>query len=124
MSANWGIWMSDNDGPNQIHAAMRCLDMEMGPFMEVSDFRYGLKTILGGTTCLKGYINFYSNQDEDCVRLILLGFIINPVNRLDVIEVCHFLSNHCYWTKWGIRQPEPGDHHIEITVECYYHEVI
>ena len=30
MSANWEIWMFDYDGPNQFHAAMTCLDKEMG----------------------------------------------------------------------------------------------
>ena len=92
--------------------------------MEVSDFRYGLETIPDGTTCLKGYINFHINQDEDSARLILPGFNVNPVNHLDVFEICHFLSNHCYWTKRGLRQPEPSDHHIGITVKCFYYKVI
>ena len=96
MCANWEIWMFDNDGPNQIHAAMKRLDKEMGPFIEESSFRYDLETILGGTTCFKSYINFYSNQGEDSVRVILPGFSVNPINCLDDIEICHFFSNHCY----------------------------
>ena len=50
--------MYENDGPNQMHGAMRLLDREMGPFMEINHFRYGLKTIAGGTNCLMGHINF------------------------------------------------------------------
>ena len=54
MSANWEIWMFDKESPNQICVAMRCSDKDIGPFMEVCAFRYGLETIFGGTTCLKG----------------------------------------------------------------------
>ena len=124
MSANWEFWMFDNDGPNQMRAAMRHLDREMGPFMEINHFRYGLQTIVGGTNCLKGYINFFTNQDEDKVRAMLPGFNINPVNRLEVIELHHYLSNYCYWSKLGVRQSEPGKHIIVVYVECHYHDVV
>ena len=124
MSANWEFWMYDNDGPNQLHGAMRQLDREMGPFMEMNHFMYGLQSIAGRTTCLKGYINFFTSQDEDEVRAMLPGFNINPVNRLDVIEIRHFLSNHCYWTKTGWRQSEHAEHVIKVTVECHYHDVV
>ena len=96
MSANWEFWMYDNDGLNQLHGAMRYLDKEMGPFMEINHFRYGLQTIPGGTNCFKGYIIFNNNQDKDEVRAMFPGFNIHAFNRLDVIEICHYLSNHCY----------------------------
>ena len=92
--------------------------------MEMHHFKYGLQTNAGGTTCLKGYINFNTNQDEDEVRAMFPGFIINPVNHLDVIEIGHFLSNQCYWTKTTWRQSEPAEHIINITVECHYHDVV
>ena len=82
--------MFDKDGPNQICIVMRHLDKEMGPFMEVSDFKYGLATILGNTTCLKRYISFYTNQDEDSVRLLLPRFNVNSVNHLDVLKFVIF----------------------------------
>ena len=88
-------------------AAMRHLDREMGPFMEINHFRYGLQTIVGRTNCLKGYINFFTYQDEDEVRAMLPGFNVNNVNCLDVIELHQFLSNHYYWSKLGVRQSEP-----------------
>jgi len=85
--------MYDNNGPNQLRGAIRHLDREMSLFMKINHFRYGLQIIFCGTTCLKGFINFNSNQDEDKVSAMLPGFNAHAVDHLDVIVICHYLSN-------------------------------
>ena len=96
MSANWGFWMYDHDKPYKLHGVMRYRDKEMGPFIEINHFRYGLQTITSGTICLKGFITFNINQEKDVVIAIHPGLNLHDVICLDDIETHHHLSNHCY----------------------------
>src|SRR5688572_1748674 len=104
MSNYWKFWMHGIDGPNQLHAAMFHLDHEMGPYNQVCEFGYGMQIDEGGACTLKGYICFFNALDESNVNIYLDGFYVAPINRLDIIEIRTFLSEHSYWTKFGMRQ--------------------
>ena len=116
----WGFWIEEDGDPNRIKIAMDRFDNDMEPLMGVKKFHYGVEST-GSSVIFKGYIVFWDRTEEYSVNNLLPEFYIGPImDYRGAVELRGILMERCFFTKWGLRQYDPNEHHINIHVSFHY----